>query len=239
MGVLQIIAKENFITYSKVAARKLGVNAAVLLGQFCSYQNLAEGEFYREQSLISEDTCLSVYEIRKAVEVLTEAEILTVERKGIPAKNFYKIDEDKLSELLITRCEKFEHLEVENFDIYNKKNKDEKNNNNKEKEEEDKKKAEVLPVGKVKEKTLDDVIEAQPLSIQQPLREFVKMRKAIKKPITTHGLELAVKKLHELAKTESEAVAVIEQSVMNSWQGFFALKKEKAATDWLSDLKDL
>lgn len=90
-----------------------------------------------------------------------------------------------------------------------------------------------------KEKSLDDVIESQPLSIQQPLREFVKMRKAIKKPITTYGLELAVKKLHALAKTESEAVAVIEQSVENSWQGFFALKKEKTATDWLSDLKDL
>lgn len=90
-----------------------------------------------------------------------------------------------------------------------------------------------------KEKSLDDVIEAQPLSIQQPLREFVKMRKAIKKPITTYGLELAIKKLHGLAKTESQAVAVIEQSVENSWQGFFALKKEKAATDWLVDLKDL
>ena len=238
MGVLQIIAKENFITYSKVAARKLGVNAAVLLGQFCSYQNLAEGEFYREQSLISEDTCLSVYEIRKAVEVLTDAEILTVERKGIPAKNFYKIDEDKLSELLITRCENFTHLEVENLDIsYKEKNKCENNNYNKKEEEE--KKTSNLPVAKAKEKSLDEVIEAQPLSIQQPLREFVKMRKAIKKPITTHGLELAVKKLHELTKTESEAVAVIEQSVMNSWQGFFALKKGRSETDWLSDLKDL
>lgn len=90
-----------------------------------------------------------------------------------------------------------------------------------------------------KEKSLDEVIEAQPISIQQPLREFVKMRKAIKKPITTHGLELAVKKLHELAKTESDAVAVIEQSVMNSWQGFFALKKGRAETDWMADLKDL
>ena len=238
MGVLQIIAKENFITYSKVAARKLGVNAAVLLGQFCSYQNLAEGEFYREQSLISEDTCLSIYEIRKAVDVLVENELLVVERKGVPAKNFYKIDEDKLSELLITRCEKFTHLEVENLDIsYKEKNKCENNNYNK-KEEEDKKTSN-LPVAKAKEKSLDEVIEAQPLSIQQPLREFVKMRKAIKKPITTHGLELAVKKLHELAKTESEAVAVIEQSVMNSWQGFFALKKGRSETDWLSDLKDL
>ena len=238
MGVLQIIAKENFITYSKVAARKLGVNAAVLLGQFCSYQNLAEGEFYREQSLIAEDTCLSVYEIRKAVDVLVENELLVVERKGVPAKNFYKIDENKLSDFLISRCEKFTHLEVENLDIsYKEKNKCENNNYNKKEEEE--KKAEALPVAKVKEKSLDDVIEAQPLSIQQPLREFVKMRKAIKKPITTHGLELAVKKLHELAKTESEAVAVIEQSVMNSWEGFFALKKGRSETDWLADLKDL
>ena len=238
MGVLQIIAKENFITYSKVAARKLGVNAAVLLGQFCSYQNLAEGEFYREQSLISEDTCLSIYEIRKAVDVLVENELLVVERKGVPAKNFYKIDENKLSDFLISRCEKFTHLEVENLDIsYKEKNKCENNNYNKKEEEE--KKTSNLSVANAKEKSLDEVIEAQPLSIQQPLREFVKMRKAIKKPITTHGLELAVKKLHELAKTESEAVAVIEQSVMNSWQGFFALKKGRAETDWLSDLKDL
>lgn len=238
MGVLQIIAKENFITYSKVAARKLGVNAAVLLGQFCSYQNLAEGEFYREQSLIAEDTCLSIYEIRKAVDVLVENELLVVERKGVPAKNFYKIDENKLSDFLISRCEKFTHLEVENLDIsYKEKNKCEKNNYNKKEEEE--KKTSNLPVAKAKEKSLDEVIEAQPLSIQQPLREFVKMRKAIKKPITTYGLELAIKKLHGLAKTESDAVAVIEQSVENSWQGFFALKKEKAATDWLSDLKDL
>lgn len=238
MGVLQIIAKENFITYSKVAARKLGVNAAVLLGQFCSYQNLAEGEFYREQSLIAEDTCLSIYEIRKAVDVLVENELLVVERKGVPAKNFYKIDENKLSDFLISRCEKFTHLEVENLDIsYKEKNKCENNNYNKKEEEE--KKTLNLPVAKAKEKSLDDVIESQPLSIQQPLREFVKMRKAIKKPITTYGLELAIKKLHGLAKTESQAVAVIEQSVENSWQGFFALKKEKAATDWLADLKDL
>ena len=238
MGVLQIIAKENFITYSKVVARKMGVNAAVLLGQFCSYQNLAEGEFYREQSLIAEDTCLSIYEIRKAVDVLVENELLVVERKGVPAKNFYKIDENKLSDFLISRCEKFTHLEVENLDIsYKEKNKCEKNNYNKKEEEE--KKTSNLPVAKAKEKSLDDVIESQPLSIQQPLREFVKMRKAIKKPITTYGLELAIKKLHGLAKTESEAVAVIEQSVENSWQGFFALKKEKAATDWLADLKDL
>ena len=238
MGVLQIIAKENFITYSKVAARKLGVNAAVLLGQFCSYQNLAEGEFYREQSLIAEDTCLSIYEIRKAVDVLVENELIVVERKGVPAKNFYKIDENKLSDFLISRCEKFTRLEVENLDIpYKEKNKCENNNYNKKEEEE--KKTSNLPVAKAKEKSLDDVIEAQPIPIQQPLREFVKMRKAIKKPITTHGLELAVKKLHELAKTESEAVAVIEQSVMNSWQGFFALKKGRSETDWLSDLKDL
>ena len=238
MGVLQIIARENFITYSKVVARNLGVNAAVLLGQLCSYQNLAEGEFYREQSLIAEDTCLSIYEIRKAVDVLVENELLVVERKGVPAKNFYKIDENKLYDFLISRCEKFIHLEDENLDIsYKEKNKCENNNYNKKEEEE--KKTSNLPVAKAKEKSLDDVIESQPLSIQQPLMEFVKMRKAIKKPITTHGLELAVKKLHELAKTESEAVAVIEQSVMNSWQGFFALKKGRSETDWLSDLKDL
>ena len=50
------------------------------------------------------------------------------------------------------------------------------------------------------------------------------MRKAIKKPITTHGLELALKRLNELTDDTDKAVKIINQSVMNSWQGLFPLK---------------
>lgn len=77
-----------------------------------------------------------------------------------------------------------------------------------------------------KEKTINDIIAEQKEELQEPLREYVKMRKAIKKPITTHGVELALKKLEELTTSESEAVEIINQSVMNSWQGLFPLNED-------------
>lgn len=80
---------------------------------------------------------------------------------------------------------------------------------------------------KEKEKSIDDVIAEQKEKLQEPLREFVKMRKSIKKPITTHGLELVISKLRKLSGGHiSVAEEIINQSIMNGWQGVFALKDE-------------
>lgn len=66
--------------------------------------------------------------------------------------------------------------------------------------------------------------------------DFVKMRKEIKKPMTDRAIELAIKKLESLCKTssgESEqideemAIKILEQSIMNCWQGLFPLKEGK------------
>lgn len=76
-----------------------------------------------------------------------------------------------------------------------------------------------------KEKTINDIIAEQKEELQEPLREYVKMRKAIKKPLTTHAMELALKRLSELASDTDEAAEIINQSIMNSWQGFFPLTK--------------
>lgn len=82
-------------------------------------------------------------------------------------------------------------------------------------------------VKNTKEKSLDEVIAAQKEKLQEPLREFVKMRKSIKKPITTHGLELVISKLRKLSGGHiSVAEEIINQSIMNGWQGVFALKEE-------------
>ena len=53
------------------------------------------------------------------------------------------------------------------------------------------------------------------------------MRKAIKKPLTTYGLELAIKKLKNLSGDINEQVEIVNQSVMNSWQGLFPLKNNE------------
>ena len=85
----------------------------------------------------------------------------------------------------------------------------------------------VVKNTKEKEKSIDEVIALQKEKLQEPLREFVKMRKSIKKPITTHGLELVISKLRKLSGGHiSVAEEIINQSIMNGWQGVFALKGE-------------
>lgn len=117
MGVLQLLAQENYIAYNKIVARKLGVNSAILLGALCTYQNSFNNkEFYKNQSKIIEDTCLSEHEIRQATKKLCESGILIVEKKGLPAQNYYFIAEDKLCNFLMSCCSNFEPLDVQNVD---------------------------------------------------------------------------------------------------------------------------
>ena len=62
--------------------------------------------------------------------------------------------------------------------------------------------------------------------------EYVIMRKQIKKPMTDRAVTLAMKKLQDLATPlpgdsmdNALAVQILNQSVMNSWQGLFPLKE--------------
>lgn len=61
--------------------------------------------------------------------------------------------------------------------------------------------------------------------VNSALYEFIKMRKLIKKPLTNRGLELLIEKLHKLSDGEpNKMLAILNQSIMNNWQGVFPLK---------------
>lgn len=61
---------------------------------------------------------------------------------------------------------------------------------------------------------------------REAVLEFIKMRKLIKKPMTPHALELALKNLNKLSSDEGTQIAILEQSIANSWQGLFPLRNE-------------
>lgn len=62
--------------------------------------------------------------------------------------------------------------------------------------------------------------------LKETIYEFIKMRKAIKKPLTTRGLELMIKKLYKLTTNIDEQIEILNNSIMNNWQGIFPLKTE-------------
>ena len=78
-----------------------------------------------------------------------------------------------------------------------------------------------------KEKPLDGLIAgySQNSDLLDALRGFVEMRKEKKAPLTGHALSLLLKRLDGLGHSDAEKVEIVNQSVMNSWKGFFALKK--------------
>ena len=67
------------------------------------------------------------------------------------------------------------------------------------------------------------------------------MRKAIKKPLTQRGLERMIKKLYGFTTNIDEQIEILNNSIMNNWQGIFPLKKDirNINKGSFNDFKDL
>lgn len=61
-------------------------------------------------------------------------------------------------------------------------------------------------------------------SVKQEIYEFIKMRKLMKKPLTDRALKLLISKLKKLSSIPAEQVQILDNSIMNNWQGIFPLK---------------
>lgn len=61
--------------------------------------------------------------------------------------------------------------------------------------------------------------------LKEAIFEFIKMRKLIKKPVTDRALKGIFNKLDKLGCSDGEKIAILDQSIQNSWQGVFELKE--------------
>jgi uncharacterized protein YdaU (DUF1376 family) len=57
-------------------------------------------------------------------------------------------------------------------------------------------------------------------------RAYLEMRTRIRKPATSYAQGMAIAKLDQLREQGHHPAAVLGQSIMNAWQGLFALKTE-------------
>lgn len=70
------------------------------------------------------------------------------------------------------------------------------------------------------------VIEINDLGLA--IHNFVEFRKGIKKPMTEYAIELMVKKLAEMSGHDIwTSQQILNQSIMNGWQGIFPLKEKR------------
>lgn len=62
--------------------------------------------------------------------------------------------------------------------------------------------------------------------LKDSIYEFIKMRKTIKKPLTERALLNIINKLYNMTNDEDEQIEIINESITNSWQGIYPLKKQ-------------
>jgi len=67
--------------------------------------------------------------------------------------------------------------------------------------------------------------------LKETIYEFIKMRTAIKKPMTTKALDILLNKLNNLATDDDTKVKVLEQSIEHCWQTVYALKEKEDGKD--------
>ena len=60
--------------------------------------------------------------------------------------------------------------------------------------------------------------------LMEALKDFEDMRKQIKKPMTDKAKTLLVGKLGKLAESPEAQIAILQQSILHSWQDVYALK---------------
>jgi DNA-binding transcriptional regulator YhcF (GntR family) len=62
--------------------------------------------------------------------------------------------------------------------------------------------------------------------IEIAIDDFKEFRKKIKKPMTDRAVELLIDKLNKLASDDETKIAILNQSIVNGWQGIFPLKED-------------
>jgi len=94
----------------------------------------------------------------------------------------------------------------------------EQNENNKNKDNKDNKVNNIYSV--LDNYTSDD-------NLRQALRDFLDMRKKIKKPMTERAFNMLLSKLGELATTDELKINLLDQSILHNWQTVYPLKKQQ------------
>lgn len=75
-----------------------------------------------------------------------------------------------------------------------------------------------------KEHQSDPVTYVPDENLNRAINDFVAYRKGIKKPMTDRAVTLLIERLGGLSRDTDEQIAILNQSIINGWQGVFPLK---------------
>lgn len=103
--IIGTMVQGAFFSVNKKLAKYLGSNDAALILSHLIYlqETFFQGkEFYQQQERIMEECNVTVTVLRTAIKLLKDKKVLSVTKKGIPAKNYYLVSLDMIAEVMST-----------------------------------------------------------------------------------------------------------------------------------------
>ena len=182
------------------------------------------GSFITSEVNLSEEWNWSRNTVRKFLKVLENEKMLTksctTKYTSISIENWalYQSYEQDFEQQIEQQSEQQKDIKMNT----NKNEKNDKNEKNIKKEKKENQKTEF-----------DLLINESNYSneLKEVLYDFIKMRKSIKKPMTTRAVTMLINKLNNMAKTEEEKIKILNNSIFKNWQDIYPLKEEKQISD--------
>ena len=121
-----LLSSSAFLIVNKKLAKQVGLKGAVLLADLISKEEyfiangMTDGWFFNTAKNIEDDTCLTSHQQRKAIKNLKSLGIIETKLIGIPAKQHFKIIENKLLSYFNTSYSKSEEQVVKKTQTINK-----------------------------------------------------------------------------------------------------------------------
>ena len=199
-------------------------------------QTILRGQKLTSIEHLADDVGLTIQQTRTALKKLKSTHEITIKTTNkntlITIEKFnnyqFEIDEDNKR-----NNKQFNNLITNNQQTNNKQittNKNEKNDNNDNIKKEKNK----------KRKTFEEVLAENNCSeeLESSIRDFIDMRKTIKKPMTSKALELLFKNLEKLTNLEEEKIAILNQSIEHGWQTVYPLKTNNMRNSSKGEIKE-
>ena len=135
---------------------------------------------------------------------------------------------EKLEMINIKSNNKFSIITIEKWAFYQFDNDEEqqqkeqqRNNKGTTKEQQRNTNKNVKNVKNVKEIIYSDVPD-----LNEAIIAFIEYRKSIKKPMSDRAITLLLGKLNKMSNSVQEQIEILNQSILNGWQGIFPLKSD-------------
>ena len=215
--------------------------------------DIPKGSFVSSLCKLSEETGLTINEVRTALKHLISTNEITSKSHSkftiFTVKNYclYQDDNEQTTSSSQTNNKQITNNSQPINKLLTTIEKEEKGNKgNIEKGKKERK--EVKEGAKAPKKSEPVIYYPNDENLNRAFLEYVEMRKKIKKPMTERAVELAMKKLKELSASpffenmdNDMAIKILDQSTMNCWQGLFPLKEDRqnsTASDWEQKWRD-